>query len=432
MVRGGLAGCVAPVGTLRSGQQDEGSAEEIERRHPAPVVLDPQVGCPGTRSAARLAGIVVALSVVGTTVDDRRRPVDVAELDLEVGDDRLVVGCAEIRRSSRDVAGVGLFDGQRADRTALGVIGRQQLRVGDTLDDERQFPGEVVGVGDPRVPAETAVGRHQVGGIAGQEHPAVVVPLGDVGRRSPAADTVDPHVEVGDAGAHPDQLDEPCLARVPRRVGDVGIGVGIAHRVHGEESRLAILGEPEEPAEHRIVDVDDAQRLATHLRPQVGGEIDRDAVGEDPASVNRNTEHVADCAVGAIGPHQVAGVAGVRGVLVDVPHHHRHTVPIRRDIDDLVALQHLRAGTLGATAQDRFQPGLGHEQTPTRAQGVVDALVEAGNDVGELAPGEAVHADDRTLGEEFALGLFDDLGVDTSRPEQLQGPHMEVGRSRHG
>ena len=220
------------------------------------------------------------------------------------------------------------------------------------------------------------------------------------------------------------------FARVPCRVGDVGIGVGIAHRVDGEEARLAVLGQAEEPAEHGIVDVDDAERLAAHLRPQVGGEVDRDAVGEDPASVDGNAEPVAHRAVGAIGSDQVAGVAGVRGVAVDVAHHHRDTVRILLDVDDLAPLQHPCTGSLGATAQDRLQPGLCHEQTPARTQRVVDTHVEAGDDVGELPPGEAVHADDRTLGEELPFGLSHDLLVDTSRAEQLEGAHVEVRRPR--
>src|SRR5438046_2995787 len=75
------------------------------------------------------------------------------------------------------------------------------------------------------------------------------------------------------------------------------IGFRIADGVHHHETRLAILLQAKEPAEHRIVDVDDADRLVAELPPQVGAKIDRHAVREDAAAVERDAEDVAHSAV---------------------------------------------------------------------------------------------------------------------------------------
>ena len=84
-----------------------------------------------------------------------------------------------------------------------------------------------------------------------------------------------------------------------------GIGLGIADCIHDQESGLAILVEPEESAEFRIVDVDDADRLAEHLRREIGLEIDRDAVGENAAAVERDAKQFAHLAVRAVGADEI-------------------------------------------------------------------------------------------------------------------------------
>ena len=61
-------------------------------------------------------------------------------------------------------------------------------------------------------------------------------------------------VEVGHAGADADELDQPLPRCVSAAAfGDVGIGLRIADRVDDEEPRLAVLGEPEEAAEHGLL-----------------------------------------------------------------------------------------------------------------------------------------------------------------------------------
>jgi hypothetical protein len=93
-----------------------------------------------------------------------------------------------------------------------------------------------------------------------------------------------------------------------------------------------------------------------------------------------------------------------------------------------VPLEHLGAGRHGLVAQDRLESGLADEQPAARGQLVVDADVEAGDDVGELATGEAVHRHDRALGEELLLRLDLDGLLDPGGPEQLDRADVEVGR----
>ena len=68
--------------------------------------------------APGLARIVVALAAA-VLRQDRRRAVEIAELDVEVGRERLEVLGAEIGGGARDVARVGLLDRELADRPAL-------------------------------------------------------------------------------------------------------------------------------------------------------------------------------------------------------------------------------------------------------------------------------------------------------------------------
>ena len=74
-------------------------------------------GRPGVGVLGDVAGPATVVTVVS---GDRRRPIGVAQLDLEVGDEGLVIGGLEVRRGAGHVAGVGLLDGQPADRAPLG------------------------------------------------------------------------------------------------------------------------------------------------------------------------------------------------------------------------------------------------------------------------------------------------------------------------
>ena len=140
--------------------------------------------------------------------------------------------------------------------------------------------------------------------------------------------------------------------------------------------------------------------LPTHLRREVGVEVDGDAVGEHAAPVERNVEQLAHLAVCAVGADEVLAAQRPLLAAVDIARRHGHAVGVLRQRDDLVAFEHLRAGLPRALAQDRLEPGLGDEQAPARADRF-DAGVEAADDVGELLAREAVHGDDRALGQEL-------------------------------
>src|ERR1700740_3726739 len=63
---------------------------------------------------------------------------------------------------------VGLLQHLTPDGQALGFVGVQQC-LGSSVYDQRQFPGEVVGVLDASVHALSADRAVNVGGIAGEE-----------------------------------------------------------------------------------------------------------------------------------------------------------------------------------------------------------------------------------------------------------------------
>jgi hypothetical protein len=63
---------------------------------------------------------------------------------------------------------------------------------------------------------------------------------------------------------------EPCFARVRGGVSrSLRIDLGIADGVHDQEAGLAVLRHAEEAAEHLVVDVDHAERLAEQLRREI-------------------------------------------------------------------------------------------------------------------------------------------------------------------
>ena len=75
------------------------------------------------------------------------------------------------------------------------------------------------------------------------------------------------------------------------------------------------------------------------------------------------------------------------GAAVDVARGDGHAVGVLLDADDLVPVEHARAGLGGARAQDRLQARLADEQAAARAQRL-DPFVQAGDEPGELAARE--------------------------------------------
>ncbi len=237
----------------------------------------------------------------------RRRAIEVAELDIEVVGRRLEVLGAEIGRGARDVARVGLLDGELADRLALHLVGLEQRRPGDACRaPARASRRDCARRGfrccrrSRRWAASDA--RHRRRGRRGRRWNWRAT--SEVARQRAM-----PSILTG-------RLGSPAPARtnsINRCLADVGGGIRrgfrillrIADRVHRQEARLAVLVHAEEAAERRVVDVDHAQRLAQQLRREIGVEVDRDAVGEDAAPVEFDVEQLAHLAVGAVGADQV-------------------------------------------------------------------------------------------------------------------------------
>src|SRR5262249_1615459 len=129
----GLARGAAPVLARRRREQDEGAAGHVDGGDRLAAALEPEMRRARAGGGEGLARVVVDLALV-TLRADRGRAIEVAELDIEVVGDRLEVLGAEIGRGARDVAGVGLLDGELADRLALGLVGVEQGRPGEALE----------------------------------------------------------------------------------------------------------------------------------------------------------------------------------------------------------------------------------------------------------------------------------------------------------
>ena len=64
-------------------------------------------------------------------------------------------------------------------RSALDLVGREDLVRCDAAQDECELPGEVVDPVVPEVHAESAGGEQHVRSIAGEEHPAAPEVVGE-------------------------------------------------------------------------------------------------------------------------------------------------------------------------------------------------------------------------------------------------------------
>ena len=102
--------------------------------------------------------------------DDRRRLIEITDLDVEIVGERLKVLRPKVGGRPRDVARVCLLDGELPHRAPFHLIGLEQLWARDPFQHHRQLPRQVVSVVDPGVTAKAAIGRHQMRGIAGQKH----------------------------------------------------------------------------------------------------------------------------------------------------------------------------------------------------------------------------------------------------------------------
>ena len=83
---------------------------------------------------------------------------------------------------------------------------------------------------------------------------------------------------------------------------------------------------------------------------QISREVDRDAVGKDAASVERNAQQFAHHAVCPIGADEILPAQLLRLAAVDVLHRNRDAIVILCNRRDRVSFQQLRAGLLGTSA----------------------------------------------------------------------------------
>ncbi len=103
---------------------------------------------------------------------------------------------------------------------------------------------------DAGIAAEAAIGRHQMGAVAGQEDPPLLQPLGDVGGAAPARAAFDLDLQLAIAGGGPHQLDQPRLGDVGRGIGPGHrIGDGVADGVHHQKAPAGALLQAEEAAQ---------------------------------------------------------------------------------------------------------------------------------------------------------------------------------------
>ncbi len=143
-------------------------------------------------------------------------------------------------------------------------------------------------------------------------------------------------------------------------------------------------------------------------------------------------ERVTHLAVRAVRADEVSSADPPGRTAVRIGDRHVDALRVLGDPDDLTPLDHLGSRFPGAASEDRLESALSDEQAAARAEGVVDPDVETGDDVGELAARQRVHADDRALREELLRRSRRHLLLDARRPEQLDRAQVEVSSARHG
>lgn len=90
-------------------------------------------------------------------------------------------------------------------------------------------------------------------------------------------------------------------------------------------------------------------------------EVNRDAVREHAAAVERNSEELPRLAVWAGGADQVTCPQASLDAAVNIPDSRSHAVAVLGDGNEFGTVENLGTGLLGARPQDRFEPRLGNE-----------------------------------------------------------------------
>ncbi len=384
---------------------------------------------PGARPGQRLAGIDVHPAVVDKVGigDHRVRAVEV-ELHVRVGNGGLDPLRPQVRVGAGDVAVVGLLHGLHSGGLALLVIGVEEPRAGLAAQHIGQLPGQVVGVLDARVAAEAAGGGHGVGRVSGDEDAAPLEGLRGAADCDPARHVLHPDVEPRLSDRVADQL-SGAFGRDP--VGGVARGriVDVAHGEDHQEAAHPGLFEPEEAPDLRVVDVDDPQVAAAERPRAVGPEVDGDAVRQHRRTAHRDPEPLADRAAVAVAGDHVAGADPRLGLAVDVAQHRGDPRVVLVEVDQLGGVAELRAQLGRPLLENGFEHLLGHEQPPRRAD-VLHPLVDVGDVVGDLAPGQGLDRVHAPIGIVQGMGGGDHPILDAGDPHELERPQLEIAGAR--
>ena len=203
----------------------------------------------------------------------------------------------------------------------------------------------------------------------------------------------------------------------------------LTHRVDDEEAVAAAAVDPEEPAQLRVVHVDDALVAVAQQLGAVGAEVDGDAARELRMAAHADAQPRARRAAIAVRGDDVARahLALVPGV--EVAQRDRRAVVVLIDGDRLGAVADRRAELERALAQNRLERVLVDEDADGGAE-ALDALVELLDVGGELASRERLDRDDAARRA---------VGLQRLRAHPLLEPHLadhlhraqlEVSRAR--
>ncbi len=174
-------------------------------------------------------------------------------------------------------------------------------------------------------------------------------------------DVLDLDRQVRCAERQPDPLDAAPLVREPR---DVCRPQAILadQPVDDEEARVAGLRETEEADEPRVEDVDDAEVAVAEQRPDVGAEVDRDAVREATASLGPDPQALPDPAARPVGGDDPPGAEPALLAPLPVEDEGLALAVTRLQGSELPAVVQGSAQLGGAPPQDRLEPDLRDEQ----------------------------------------------------------------------
>ena len=203
-------------------------------------------------------------------------------------------------------------------------------------------------------------------------------------------------------------------------------------RVDDEEAPPAGAVEAEEPAQHRVVDVDDALVAVLEQRRAVRAEVDGDAARQQPVALHPDAEPGARRAAVAVGGDHVPRAHGALVVGVELAQRDGDAVLVLLEPDRVDPVAQLRAELERPFAQQGLERVLVEEQAVRGAE-ALDPLVDVGDVDRELAAGERLDRVDpaaRVVGAQRRLAcrvLEPDLAQDLHRA-QLEVPGAGVDR----